>query len=555
MYYTPALNPNDPNFHYGEKANFVCNWGNNFASSIMQFYFQLIRTSHPNPQLETQLTSLLRYTQINGKRCRDTWILLYRLIGYTRDKRHGRGEYQLAYMQLFVWYNFYPELAIFAFMHFVNFSKYGSWKDIKLFSEYIYRRTLNIKHPFIELMVFLLVQQLKEDELTYKKGGRISKAAKWTPREKSKYSWLFKKIALNFSPHLFCTAKTETAAKSAQIKANMLLRRFLSKMNKYTNNTEMLMCGGGFRKIDFTKISASTIHKNISAFQNKTKDDKTRKTTGDRFIAAGKFRSFIEQSCISGAQQIQLGDLVRSAILSKSDSKAKVINNLWISNSLQNRELGPIIPLVDIGSSLEENNQMPLFNAIGVGIRISELTTSPFKNRILVFSASPQWLILEDMTFVDKAKVLYNALRGLNSNIEGALDMLKKVFITTESSEIKKLMLCIISDMQFETFKRKKCWPPKKQTLYELIKEKFEYNAPVCTLPKLIFYNVKQTTGMPLRMGEKDTYLLAGYNGKTLNVLNNSKKITHNYTCSSILQELKNKRYYSLEYFFNKIIK
>jgi len=308
--------------------------------------------------------------------------------------------------------------------------------------------------------------------------------------------------------------------------------------------------------IDYSKVSATTIHKNILAFQNIKNDNKTRFAKWDRYIGAGKFRKFIEQSkIIDGASQIQIGSLVKSAIMCKSDEKAIIINKLWTSNAQLNKPLSPMIPLVDMSASLEENNLTPLFNAIGIGIRISELQTAPFKNRILVFSAAPQWIILDDLTFVEKATAIYETLRGIKSNIEGALDMLKKVFLTTEPAEIQQLMLCIISDMQFETFKRKKCWPPKKQAIYELIREKFTCNPPQCTLPKLVFYNVKQTLGMPVIFGEKNTYLVAGYNTMSLNTLASGKKKTKRSLSSTILQELQNKRYFPLEYFFKKIIK
>jgi len=549
-------------FRYGEKTNYVYNWSNDFLLNIMHFYFQLVRPGHPVHELETQLVKLLQYTTTNNDRREnfvEAWILLYRLIGYTRDKKHGRGEYQLAYMQLFCWFHFYPHLAFFAFMQCVKFSKYGSWKDIKLFSNYIYQRTCDEHHPFIELMVDLLVKQLKEDEENYKKDKEISLAAKWTPREKSKYGWLFKKIAIKFSPHLFQNLKG--FRKQAERKAYMILRRFLSKMNNYTHNTEMLMCNKGYHMIDFSKVSATTIHKNILAFQNIKNNNKARYAKWDRYIGAGKFRNFMERTeVIGGAAQIQVGNLVKSAIFCTLEEKAAVINKLWRSGRALGHKkypLVPIIPLVDMGASLEENNHAPLFNAIGVGIRISERAPPPFTNRMMVFSASPQWLILDDLTFVEKATAIYKTLRGIKSNIEGALDMIKNILTSLEipPKDIKHLTLCIISDMQFETFKRKKCWPPKKQAIYELIREKFTYNNPPCTLPKLVFYNVKQTPGMPLIFGEKNIYLMAGYNAKSLNMLTSHKKKTNKTLSSTILQELQHKRYFPLEYFLKKIIK
>ena len=95
MYYTPALNPTTADLHYGEKTNFVCNWGNNFASSIMQFYFQLIRTSQPNPQLETQLASLLHYTQKNEKSKHQKSKTLKERTSQTKTEKNEHQKQQL----------------------------------------------------------------------------------------------------------------------------------------------------------------------------------------------------------------------------------------------------------------------------------------------------------------------------------------------------------------------------------------------------------------------------------------------------------------------------
>ena len=64
----------------------------------MQFHFQMVRGKNSVYELERQLGNLLQHTIDNKYQTRDAWILLYRMIAYTRDKDKGRGEYQLAYM-------------------------------------------------------------------------------------------------------------------------------------------------------------------------------------------------------------------------------------------------------------------------------------------------------------------------------------------------------------------------------------------------------------------------------------------------------------------------
>ena len=108
------------------------------------------------------------------------FIGLYRLIGQTRDITMGRGEYSLAYMQIAVWYEFYPEAAKYALKKFVHFNDgereyettthpYGSWKDIKYFCDYYQKLSKDYNHPLIEYAIDILTKQIKYDEMIYNK--------------------------------------------------------------------------------------------------------------------------------------------------------------------------------------------------------------------------------------------------------------------------------------------------------------------------------------------------------------------------------------------------
>ena len=45
--------------------------------------------------------------------------LFYRLIGYVRSIVSGKGDHHFAYLMLFVWYKYYPTLAVYALHRFV----------------------------------------------------------------------------------------------------------------------------------------------------------------------------------------------------------------------------------------------------------------------------------------------------------------------------------------------------------------------------------------------------------------------------------------------------
>ena len=65
---------------------------------------------------------------------------LYKMIGQTRDIYAGKGEKDLSYMMISVWFNYHPSLAMYAFRCFVDDMEnvtFGSWCDFKYFCHFI----------------------------------------------------------------------------------------------------------------------------------------------------------------------------------------------------------------------------------------------------------------------------------------------------------------------------------------------------------------------------------------------------------------------------------
>ena len=167
----------------------------------------------------SELYFLLHKNNINDIRSRLTLILqavvntnvnnyltiktLYLLIGHTRDIYFGHGERDISYMMIYVWYQFFPVLAIFAFERFViGCSPYGCWNDVKYFCKFI----SNISDkgnddPLIDIAVTCANNQLLLDyqSVIIKNmiPHSISNVSKWIPREK-KNRCLFDKFVLDW---------------------------------------------------------------------------------------------------------------------------------------------------------------------------------------------------------------------------------------------------------------------------------------------------------------------------------------------------------------------
>ena len=114
-------------------------WQGRVDNEIVQYFFQLVRTKDFE-NIERKLNFLLYEIKQKYVKNIKNFILLYKLIGHTRDIISGKGEFKLSYMQIYIWYCHFPNLAFFAFKQFVlpddNIHPYGSWKDIKLFCNF-----------------------------------------------------------------------------------------------------------------------------------------------------------------------------------------------------------------------------------------------------------------------------------------------------------------------------------------------------------------------------------------------------------------------------------
>ena len=95
-----------------------------------------------------------------------------------------------------------------------------------------------------------------------------------------------------------------------------------------------------------------------------------------------------------------------------------------------NGGLGKIIPCSDTSWSMTADENIPLYNSIGLGIRVSELTHPAFRDRLLSFDANPVWHDLSKFeTFVEKVRKVQSMSTGLNTNFYKALKMILDVLL------------------------------------------------------------------------------------------------------------------------------
>ena len=611
---------------FGENGHAEYAWSEDFKESVIQFYFQLVRTSDTtiNKNLITKLSEMLNtYKSLSVEEQKENFEListLYRMIGQTRDIISGKGEYSLSYMQILTWYKYYPKLAIFALDRFVHFSSedttthpYGSWKDLKYFANYLklneptvcddssllnhiidlYYKQLTTEWTRISYIYGITRSSQTSEFIEYDKRieksienppsdfserlervGNISLAAKWCPREKSKkFGWIFGELSKRFSENWVRTAKSDSAKRKAFIKGRTHLRKILSLLNKHLDTVQIKQCGNRWGDIDFNNVTSITLSKQLKAFQYINKTGTRRGTLADRILCADHYSAHVAAAAAGDTRhkirgkRVELSDLVKQAIVYNQQMRGShgtaeqkklheetrtTINLQWQDNKSQNSELGNMIAMVDTSGSMNIDDGKPLYTAIGLGIRISEL--SKLGKRIMTFSSTPNWIDLDKCSdFCDEVEKVRTCNWGMNTNFYSAMKMILDSCVSSRipPEQVENMTLVVLSDMQMDEG-AKNITDSLKQSIDGMFsdagEELFGKGKPYKT-PHLCWWNLRSTNGFPTISSDTNTTMISGFSPVILNTfidkgVDNLREITP----WNMLQEIiNNSRYDELE--------
>jgi hypothetical protein len=554
----------------GENGHSEYGWSNSIRERIVQLSFQLTRQNRDNKKsdLSTILFDLL--SSLKTKIHYHTTLpelseviyhlsILYKMIGQTRDIIDGKGEYSLTYMMIWVWYKVYPELAKFALKCLVQLedpgvTAYGSWKDMKYFCQYCFDNSDNPDHELID-------EQLRKDNESFimnQGKGPISLVSKWVPREKSKYSWLFEKLAYNYFNSYILYAKHVNSITKAKTKCKMDYRKLVSTLNKHLDTVQIKQCANNWAEIDPSKQTSITMHKQKHAFLNLKKGCKElRSDSEDRILCANHFKEYIAKA-VKGEVEIKgkrvgLNDFTKDALSLISQGKSLDTQNLidllnaqWKNNSSMNGALGKMIAMVDVSGSMDGD---PLYAAIALGIRVAE--KSLLGKRVMTFSAQPSWVNLDGLdNFVDMVERVKHVEWGMNTNFNKALTMILDAIVSQklEPDDVEDMVLAIFSDMQIDAA------DPNSKSMYELIEKKYSeagiklWGKPFKP-PHILFWNLRSTSGFPTLSSQKNTSMMSGFSPALLNLFceEGMNALDSCTPWSLLLKSLENERYQILE--------
>lgn len=422
----------------------------------------------------------------------DILVLAYLLIGYTRDILHGKGERDISYMFIWVWYQYFPLLAKQSLRSFVflkdvdkkslHVRPYGSWKDIKYFAQYVYNRTQNKDHILIEYCVELFAKEIyrlmkKEHSPNTKKlfpNEQLHEhyaylAVKWCPRERGKHKWLFQKIVSKYMEFHGIIMSKSLEHRS--------FRKILAMFSNKVQVVEQYLAGKKEEDIDCQHIS---IYSQLKYFWALYKHCNT--TFQKKYVSFHQTNKEVLFNQFSKYSALPIPLLMKrvleiNTMQYKPQSVPRQMIQLYWSKMQTTVRLKSTLPIVDVSRHMEDFNC--LHQAIALGIYISEhTTTDKFRNHVLLYSGKIVMVDLSECNdFCEKVEKIMQSYRGDQGTFHSVVDAIS--ITANEIVEVFELSPLMASKITFIFFSNNFT----KSHLSMLTDQ-------ICSQPKLVFYRV-----------------------------------------------------------------
>ncbi len=316
----------------------------------------------------------------------------------TRDIRGGKGERELFYAMMGALYEKVPA-AVEALIPLVP--EYGCWRDLWELHERV---------EGLRGAIYVAVRRQWLLDTVAAEGSTRSLLAKWLPREGSK-TWPC--LASVLARQLYPTISNRSLMSH--------YRKAVATANKALRTAEVAMCGAAWSTLEPAHIPGRCFKIRKAALLNQPLAESLRgvivrsKRSGsikkrsvvegqrrsekpDRVKCAENVRAFLEnvaacKATIKGANVVQPYELVKEVMsYCKEDSDTlNVVEAQWFALRDAAKEkggLGRAVAMCDFSGSMAGT---PLYVSLALGILISEINDTTFRDHILTFDSTPKW--------------------------------------------------------------------------------------------------------------------------------------------------------------------
>jgi hypothetical protein len=298
-----------------------------------------------------------------------------------------------------------------------------------------------------------------------KNGDKL--CAKWMPRENKQYG----AIAIYLANRWKLSAR--------------MYRQLLA------GNTEVvedIMCSNEWGEINYNHVPSKAINKYRTAFY---------RHDAERFAGWIESLSKPESGNKIHADAIFPHDIVKKIGFNNND----LLEAQWKALPNYMPEGRKILPVCDVSGSMHGE---PMEVCVSLGLYLSERNIGPFKDGFITFSAHPELQILKG-TLAQRIQQLKTAQWDMNTNLEAVFRLiLSKAIAGRVSEEDMPSEILILSDMQFDQAVRN-----NSASAMDMIRGM--YNQAGYVIPNIIFWNLRTSTGTPVKFDESGTALVSGF--------------------------------------------
>ena len=506
--------------------------------------------------------------------------LFYRLIGYVRSIVSGKGDHHFAYLMLFVWYKYYPTLAVYALHRFVvcadgQHITFGSWRDIKYLCEFIKSSSdKGQDHSFIDVCCDFVNAQLDSDLQIHhvyalpKHNQTISNVAKWIPREHKQFDWLYHKLVLHWikknKPFILNSA-TDRSYLAAISKSSRIYRKKIASLNKTIDTTQIKQCARNRCDIIPQHVSRYTQMKQPNLVFGYGETD-----TEDRQSCSQHFREWLSndecptnpstsrQACVTPLPIYHYVKLARQLIANSSHlypedvlSQKNILDKQWtaMSKSFIPRQGGYSIPMIDVSDIMYSLNSDSYYSSIGYAILFAQC--SSIANRVLVIGNKPTWINLDTTSgFVSIVEHIHSAVSSTfctNANFNKAFHL---IATTIRDAGLKRHDIRHLRLVVFSTFSQLS----NNGSFYEDIMSIFAEHS--IQTPFIAFWNVAKRFGelLPCSIHQNSTIMISGFSPFIFNTMLQKFKRYHTTPFHAVCNILKNPHYDILEDYISRVM-
>jgi hypothetical protein len=388
----------------------------------------------------------------------DNPLTATKIVFYNRDIRNGQGERRSARLMLRWLAINQPSVFL---KNITLIPEYGRWDDV-LFA---------VDNTPVESQGFAFCFKALEE------GDKL--CGKWMPREGKSQDKLAKKL-MEF--------------------AHLTPRQYRLLLAKNTKVVETLMCAQLWSEINYSHVPSMAMKKYDKAFG---RHDNERFVNWLQKVLKG------DKDVKINAGAIFPNDVIAPVLRSYgSDYNEDRITAQWNALPDYFNGNGNILPISDVSGSM---HGQPMEVSIALGMYCAERNKGGFKNILCTFSQNPSFFYLNpNQTIVQKIRGIAGMNWGMNTNLEAVFQLILKHGVDNKLTEAEMPgTILIISDMQFD-----QCIKKPKNNAFEMIRRMYRKNN--YNLPQIVFWNVRTSSGVPVKFDEDGTALVSGYSPSIL---------------------------------------